>query len=192
MANNNHLKIKEASSDELLLKVEKVLLRASKLKFKDLSNHIITLDKESPKNVIELILKFNQSFDTVANKSNRVQCTCRKHRSQGDLFRIVRYYSDISLKDFRATIFELINNGDFMCLYCPDIRKIVTDLSNPSYGNYSTMLLTSEKIPKSWLLETSEDMLAINYNDSWFYQTPSAKSFTFKDELGLISKIAEL
>jgi len=192
MAGRNRLKIKEASSDELLLEVEESLLKEPKLKFKDLSNDIITLDKESPGPIINLMVKFNYLFDTITVSSNRLQCKSHKNRSQGDLFRIIRYYCDTSLKDFRETLFTLVNNHSLILLYCPDVRKLVINEATSGYESYSTMLLTSEKIPKSWLLEASEDILVISYNVSWFYQTPSAKSFTFQDELGLISKIAEL
>jgi len=178
-------KISDISSDEELKDVEVKLLKSGLLKLKKINQvgHKLGLKK---KTILKNILLEAVDQDTVYVKNNRLQCYKNRNRSQGDLFRLMKYYcEDMTLKDFRQILFELINTNKVISFYCCNIKKIV---NRPTYDferifdDEPTMRIRSDSLPKNWGSDHKDLMEPTWYGNNY-------REFKLKDELGLKAQI---
>lgn len=119
--------IVESASDYKLKKIEKELLSQRPLKLAKTTPEEFS-HRKKPKYVLWDIL--NAVFyekNTVYADDSTLECTYdHVGRSQGDLFRIMRYYyPSITFKEFRALLFEMVSTGNVQTSYCTTINKRV-------------------------------------------------------------------
>ena len=112
---------KENSTDEQLQAVEDNLNSVSLL---HLGN--CTIDSTDPKEILyEILQKQRDSYTLDSN--NEVQCNNDdKKRSQGDLYRIMKYYyPSLTFKQLRSLLLDLANEKRISSIYCGWINKRV-------------------------------------------------------------------
>jgi hypothetical protein len=127
------LQIREYVPDEKLAKLEKKILRGGLLRFQSTPKKTFAIRKKLKPAVLDILNVIRPSMDETVNKhtvyvkNRRIQCNKSHYRrSQGDLFRITKYYyPNTTFKEFRTALFELANENRVMTLYCPTINKRV-------------------------------------------------------------------
>ena len=126
--------IYEHLSDEQLAKLEVKILKEGLLKLSKTPKETFATRKNiklAVQDILELIrlsyFDIGININTLYARNGRVQCTADHiRRSQGDLFRVVKYYyPDTTFKDFRAALFNLTNEGKVQVSYCNTIYKRV-------------------------------------------------------------------
>jgi hypothetical protein len=74
--------------------------------------------------ILDICYENNKRLTYYADTNNTIQCYPNKNRSQGDLFLLAKYYiPDITLKEFRQCIWDLLNEKKLATLYCNNIEK---------------------------------------------------------------------
>lgn len=119
--------IVENASDYKLKKIEKELLSQRPLKLAKTTPEEFS-HRKKPRYVLWDIL--NAVFydkNTVYADDSTLECTYdHVGRSQGDLFRIMRYYyPSITFKEFRSLLFEMVSTGNVQTSFCHTIHKRV-------------------------------------------------------------------
>jgi hypothetical protein len=129
--------VQEILSDEELRKIEKGLNRCHVLKIEGIDNgRVLRKSKRSGLNYIFRLLSTRNTRSVV---SNNIQCIPNKRRSSGDIYRIMRYYyPDITFKEVRNLLFDMLNSGTLSTLYCGTISKRVF-YSNENLYKYSNL-----------------------------------------------------
>jgi hypothetical protein len=123
--------IVEHLTDEELNNFEKRIKHGRILKIEEIDKDTYQ-DIPFTEGLIRIFSDLN-SHQTLYAKTNAFQCYGNRRRSQKDLYNIVRYYyPNISFKEFRASLFTLVNNRRIGTFYCSDIRKRV--FRRNSYG----------------------------------------------------------
>lgn len=79
---------------------------------------------------------------TISIKTRKKQCNPMRRRSQGDLFRIIKYYyPNVTFKEVRSCLFKMVNTKTLRTNYCRDIEKRVffrfAYWNNPDEGPYT-------------------------------------------------------
>jgi len=121
----------EPARDKELQEIEKELLQFPLLKLDKLD----VIDGDNTE-VLYTILKENSNRDTYSiNVSNRVQCRRNLNRGQQDLFLLMRFYRpEITFKEFRQCILNLINDKKILTLKCSDVGDKVFHIDLMKYG----------------------------------------------------------
>ena len=120
------MRIHEIASNERLVEIESDILSAkSLLKLQGIPRDYYKRRK-SLELIIDDILWKNKMFKTLYVANSAEQCDCGKRRSQGDLFKILKYYKpEVTFKEFRGALFNLLNEKKIVTLFCGDIHKRV-------------------------------------------------------------------
>jgi hypothetical protein len=116
----------EYISDRKLMIIQNKLLKKNLLYLQGLNKKLFKSKRLSFKRGLLYII--NQNFDrkTLYASHYHLQCIKGRRRSSGDLFLIMRYYyPEITYKDIRYCLFELLNNHKIKTSYCFDINKRV-------------------------------------------------------------------
>jgi hypothetical protein len=118
------IKIKEVASDKLLLEMQEKILEKPLLKIA-MYNDQNSFNNLELNNFIDIILSKLQ-FNNSLTLENKLQCEPYRNRSLEDIFLIAKYYRpDITLKEVRKGLFNLLNNCKIATLMCPNINKRV-------------------------------------------------------------------
>lgn len=122
--------IVEHLTDEELNALEKRVKHGRILKLENIDQNIYQ-DVPFIDGLMSIFVALN-SHTTLHAKANTFQCHAGRRRSQKDLYNIVRYYyPNISFKEFRSTLFTLVNDRRIGTFYCGDIRKRVFRRNSP-------------------------------------------------------------
>lgn len=114
----------ENVSDKRLKQVEKELLQSSLLKLEGLDKNRVV--KKKPEIGIRFIINQMHHKPTLYACNGQFQCYSGKRRSQGDIFKIMKYYyPNITLKEVRQLLFENISDFGLNTDYCGTIHKRV-------------------------------------------------------------------
>lgn len=143
--------IKDVSSDKELKEIQKKLLKLTPLKLEYVPKS--RLSKLKAKEALNEIFMFNRDHQTRYTKSNKLQCYSRRNRSQGDLYRVMRYYfPTLTFKTFRRALISLIEDMTISSIFCLDIAKRVYFLTSPDYDlsdeemkNYHTFVYVQDE-----------------------------------------------
>lgn len=121
----------EHLSDAELLRLEEKILSDGLLKLAHTPNRTFSIRRKSKTALRDIFNKsatlWGHREHTIDVETQRIQCNRMYYRrSQGDLFRIMKYYyPDTTFKKFRSALFELVNEGKVQATYCPTINKRV-------------------------------------------------------------------
>jgi len=128
----------ENASDEKLAKLEEEILKDGLLKIAHTPKGTFAIRKSFKKAIEDILWKVTVApyfiRGDVAKTENTINAIngtiqCYRHnfrRSQGDLFRIAKYYyPNITFKKFRAALFKLTSEYKVQTSYCRDIHKRV-------------------------------------------------------------------
>jgi len=117
--------ISEIASDTTLEGIERELLTQPPLKLGDLPRDYYKRRRRLELIIDDIIWKGREHLTLYAH-NGKEQCDRYKRRSQGDLFRIVKYYRpEVTFKEFRQALFNLVNSGKVTTSYCNNINKRV-------------------------------------------------------------------
>jgi hypothetical protein len=148
------MKIVESISDRRLKYVENKLRKSGLLKFRDFNiTHFNAYCKSYKSKDNRLILlkilakaKEYPTMISTTTDNDIIQCRAGARRSMGDLYRLfLTYGPDISFKEFRSVLFQLVNQGVVYASYCFTISKRVFNRAGCSGALhlYNKVLYTS-------------------------------------------------
>jgi hypothetical protein len=111
--------------DRKLKNVEKKLLKGSLLKLQGVAQD--TFSRYRPVvGLLRIIKKQSQTVNLYVDDNTRMSPGIHGRRSQGDLFLLMKYYyPDITFKEVRNLLFQLLNSEKISTDYCWNIRKRV-------------------------------------------------------------------
>jgi hypothetical protein len=165
--------IEEIASDEELRIIEEELLTHSLLKLRNIPKNYYKSRRKLELMVDDIIWK-NITHDTLYVSNGLRQCDCWHRRSQGDLFRIVKYYRpEVTFKEFRQALFNLVNSERLITSYCPNIRKRVFHKRNRYRQNQDTVYHSTTIDEFGLTLMPHVDMqLVTDWNGTTLYILP--------------------
>ena len=120
------MQIREDVSDKKLAELEEQILKDGLLKIANTPKKTFAVRKKLKLAVADVLEKLTRNYwdrrdghneNTIYVKYGRKQCSGYNfRRSQGDLFRVIKYYyPNTTFKEFRAALFELINECKAQC-----------------------------------------------------------------------------
>ena len=125
------MKIVEHISDDVLKRTEKKLLKQPLLKIEGLNPDRVR-SKNYAKGIVFLMnqtYRHHTVYSTIDTRNPRwddIQCHRGARRSQGDLYLIARYYyPELTFKEFREILFDIVSNDYYNTSYCGTINKRV-------------------------------------------------------------------
>jgi len=111
-------------SDKLLKKAEKQLNKLETLYLQGIPK--TRYEDVHPKYILHNILENQIARTTLYSSSNDLQCYFNRKRSAGDIYCIMKYYyPEITFKQLREMLLELINEREVGSMYCGRINKRV-------------------------------------------------------------------
>jgi hypothetical protein len=130
------MKVIESISDRRLKYVENKLRKSGLLKLRDFNNAQFNVycksygNKDNRLVLLKLLAKLEE-YPTMLSTCDESdlfnnQCRAGARRSMGDLYRLfLTYGPNISFKEFRSILFQLVNQGVVYMDYCSTIHKRV-------------------------------------------------------------------
>jgi hypothetical protein len=112
---------KEGSTIKAISKVGNILDRRPLLHLKNFNTNLLI--GKSPEDILN-ILFIKQKYTYTLEEHGIFQCGINRKRSQGDMYRIMKYYHPtITFYEFRQLILSLINNKKLSSAFCSLINK---------------------------------------------------------------------